>query len=279
MPAERRRPAPRPRSAAGLCGALLLGVIALAGALVPLASPYDPGATDLASALLPPGPAHWLGTDQFGRDLLTRMLYAIRVDLPIVLLGTASALALGVLLGCLAGYCGGWPDALISRAIDVLVAFPHLVLVLAAIALAGPGAGSVVLVNVSLGWVTYARLARAQVLVARRQPYVEAARALGFSHLRIICRHILPNGAAPVLVFAMADLVQNLHLLVALSFFGLGAQPPTPEWGAMIAEGRPFLLDAWGLSTWPGLAVVLAGLGFSLLGEGLRNWLDPRRRR
>jgi peptide/nickel transport system permease protein len=265
-----------PALAAGL---MLVGLIAVAGAIGPLLSPYDPIATDLGRALLPPSGAHWLGTDQFGRDVLTRILYAIRVDLPLMLISTASSFGFGLMLGCLSGYCGGWVDAVIGRVIDALLAFPHLVLVLLVVAVLGPGTFTVYLAITSAGWIAYARIMRAQIRAARAQQYVEAARALGVAPMEIVGRHLLPNTISVALVYAMADLVLNLQLLAALSFLGLGVQPPTPDWGAMIAEGRAFLLDVWGLSTWPGLTVALVGLGFSLLADGLRDLMDPQLRR
>jgi len=261
-----------------LIGILLVALIAATGLLGPLLSPYDPISTDLPRALLPPGRAHWLGTDQFGRDLLTRVIYAIRVDLQIAVIATGISCIVGVMLGCLAGYFGGWFDAVLGRAIDVLIAVPYLVLVLAAVAVLGPGTTTIYVAIVLVGWLAYARLMRAQILAERARHYADAAHALGMSHTRILLRHLLPNTMSGALVYAMADLVLNLQLLAALSFLGLGVQPPTPEWGAMIAEGRTFLLDAPGLSTWPGLAIALVGLAFSLLGDGLRDALDPRLR-
>jgi peptide/nickel transport system permease protein len=262
-----------------VAGVTLVGLIVVIGLLGPHLSPYDPLAVDLSSALLPSSRAHWLGTDQFGRDLLTRIVYAIRVDIPIVVLSTVSSLGVGLLLGSLAGYYGGWIDAVVSGMIDVLIAVPYLVLVLGSVAVVGPGTGTIYLAIVIVGWVAYARIMHAQIRMARTQQYVEAARAVGNGYLRVLGRHVLPNTIHAALVYAMGDLVLNLHLLAALSFLGLGVQPPTPEWGAMVADGQSFVLDAWGLSTWPGVAVALVGISFSLVGDGLGDALDPRLRR
>ena len=184
---------------------------------------------------------------------------------------------LGLVLGCLAGYCGGWIDAVIGRSIDMLIAFPYLVLVLVVVAVLGSGEGTIYVAIGLVGWISYARIMRAQIQVAGAQQYVEAARVLGLSSVRILGRHLLPNTITAALVYAMSDLVLNLQLLAVLSFLGLGVPPPRPEWGAMIAEGRSFLLDAWGLSTWPGVAVALVGISFSLLGDGIADMLRPRR--
>lgn len=251
----------------------------MAGLVGPLLSPYDSLATDLNNTLLPSSRDHWLGTDQFGRDVLTRVVYAIRVDLPIAVLAAGISFVLGTLVGGLAGYAGGAVDALVGRTIDVLVALPFVVLILAVVAMLGPGVPTILLGLILVGWITYARIMRAQVQVARSEQYVMAARALGLSRLHIFARHLLPNTISAAVVYATADVVFNVQLLAALSFLGIGVQPPIPEWGAMIGEGRTFLLDAWGLSTWPGLALVLMGLGFSLLGDGLRDRLDPMRSR
>lgn len=258
-------------------GTGLLAAIVLAGLFAPVLTPYDPYSQDLAAALQPPGMAHPFGTDNFGRDLLTRVLYGIRVDLPIGFFTTYVPLTYGIVLGALAGYFGGLFDGVLMRVLDVTVAFPFLVLIIVIIAILGPGIQNIYIAIFLTAWTMYARLARAEMLVERNKDYVLAARNLGYGSGRIVFRHALPNVINSSIVFSMSDFVLNIMLVSGLSFLGLGVSPPTPEWGAMIAEGRDFMFDAWWISTLPGLALVITGTALCLVGDGLAQRLGERR--
>lgn len=216
---------------------------------------------------------HPMGTDSLGRDILTRVLYAGRVDFLFALVVTVAGLLIGLTLGSIAGYFGRATDTVIMRSVDILMAFPLLVVILAFVAAFGPGLTGAYVGLIVVGWAVYARLARAEMLVVREQPYILAARTLGLSRRRILVRHAVPNVVRPALVFSMADMVLAILVLSSLSYFGLGVQPPTAEWGAMVADGQDVLLTAWWVSTLPGLWIVLAGIGFSLLGDGIADWL------
>jgi peptide/nickel transport system permease protein len=262
--------------AAGLGGPLrrvgILGIagIALCAIFAPVLSAYDP--LTLGSAgFQPPGNGHLLGTDQLGRDVFARLLYAARIDLQIGLVGTLIPFVLGTIVGLVAGYRGGPVDAVISRVIDVFVAFPHLVLVIAIVAMLGPGLINFYIAVTVVSWTAYARIIRGETLSIRGREYVLAAQTLGYGQARIILRHVLPNVIAPAIVFAMSDVVLNILAGASLGFFGLGVPPPTPEWGAMIAEGRGFLLIAPWVAVFPGLAIIITGFFFSLLGDGLAD--------
>jgi peptide/nickel transport system permease protein len=258
-----------------MVGALIFGVMLLAMALTPL-SPYDPISVELRAALQPPNASHWLGTDNLGRDLLTRILAAGWIDLQIALVCVALPFALGSVIGAISGYVGGRTDAAVMRIVDILWAFPFYVLVVAIVGSLGPGIGNMYLAFTLVVWISFARIVRGEVLVIKRAEYVLAARLLGFSHRRIILRHVLPNVITPAIIYAMADVVLTILAVTSLSFLGLGIQPPTPEWGLMIAEGRNFIFDAWWISTFPGLAIILVGIAFTLLGDGLDDLLRPK---
>jgi peptide/nickel transport system permease protein len=238
---------------------------------------HDPLDQNLSNALQPPSAAHLLGTDNFGRDLLARILHAGRTDLQIGVVATLISLAIGTVVGALAAYYGGWVDTAFMRVLDVTMAFPRMVLVIAIVALLGPGPLNIYIALTALGWVVYARLVRGEILAAKELEYVLAARAIGAMDLRIIFRHLLPNAITSALVFAMSSVVLNILFTASLSFLGLGIQPPNPEWGTMIAEGRAFMLTAPRLTILPGLAVVITGLGVTLLGEGMVEWVRPWR--
>jgi peptide/nickel transport system permease protein len=252
----------------GLAGVLVVALLAIAA---PLLTPYDPTALDLTHALQPPSLAHPFGTDPFGRDIFSRVLYGARIDLQIGLIGVAIPLACGTAIGLFSGFYGGWIDAVIGRIIDVVVAFPFLVLVIAIVAMLGPGLVSFYIAVSLVSWVAYARIIRGEVLSARGREYVLAAQMLGYSDARIMFRHLLPNVVPAVFVFAMSDIVLDILTGASLGFFGLGVQSPTPEWGVMIAEGRDFITTAWWMVAFPGLAIVVAGLFFSLVGDGLAD--------
>jgi len=257
-------------------GIVVVATVAAAGLFAPLLTPYDPIAQDYRSTLLPPSAEHLLGTDNLGRDLFARVLYGARIDLQIGLIATYVPLIYGLALGAIAGYVGGWFDTVLMRLVDVAIAFPFLVLIIVILAILGPGIQNMYIAVFAVAWTMYARLARADMLVVREQEYILAARALGYGPLRIIFRHALPNLLAPSLVFSMSDIVLNILLASSLSFLGMGVQPPAPEWGAIVADGRDFLLQAWWITTLPGIAIVITGLGFSLIGDGLSRLLGQR---
>jgi peptide/nickel transport system permease protein len=257
-------------------GVAIVLAVGVAAIFAPLIAPHPPNAQDLANAFQAPSLGHLMGTDNLGRDIFSRVVYAARTDLQIGVIMTYVPLLTGVLLGAVAGYFGGWIDTLIMRLVDVVIAFPFLVLVIAILAVVGPGLKGMYIAVLSVGWSMYARLSRAEMLVLREQQFVLAAEALGFSRSRIIFRHAVPNLLRPNLVFSMADFVLNILLAASLSFLGLGVRPPTPEWGAMVAEGQNFLLNAWWITALPGLVIVVVGIGLSLIGDGLAERLGER---
>jgi peptide/nickel transport system permease protein len=258
---------------------LIIGLILLAIAIAacvgaPLLVSQSPTTIDVLHPLSSPGTAgHLLGTDQFGRALLARILYGGRIDLAIAFGATSVTLVAGSIIGLVAGYFGGKIDNLLMRIVDLFFAFPFLVLIIAIIAMLGPSFFNVFVAIWITSWVAYARIMRAQVIVAKKQQYVLAARALGYSRTRVMFRHILPNTASAVIIFSMVDAIGNIILAASLGFLGLGAQPPSPEWGTMISDGQNYLLTSWWLATLPGLAVVFVGVAFSLIGDGLADVL------
>ncbi|MDQ7246162.1 ABC transporter permease [Dongia sedimenti] len=235
----------------------------------PWLAPYDPFLQDLAVRLQPPGALHPFGTDNFGRDILSRVIWSARVDLTMGVIGVAFPFLIGTGIGAVAGYFGGAVDLIFMRILDMVLAFPFLVLVLAILAILGPGLTSFYIALALVGWVSYARLIRAQVLVVKGSDFVIAARSLGYSHLRIMFRHVLPNSIVASIVFAMSDIVLVVLSGSAISYLGLGVQPPTAEWGVMIAEGQSYISTAWWITTFPGVAIVLMAFGFSMLADGL----------
>ncbi len=265
-----------PRQHALRAGIAIVGLWLFIALFVPWLAPFDPITQDATSSLLPPGGAHLFGTDNFGRDIFSRVLWGARVDLQICLLGVIFPFLLGTTLGALSGYLGGVVDAAIMRLIDIVLAFPFLVLMLAIIAILGPGLGSFYIAMAMVGWVSYARLVRAQVLTLKQRDFIVAARSLGYGHARILFRHLLPNAITGALVFSMSDCVLVLLNGAAVSYLGLGMQPPTAEWGVMVAEGQSFITTAWWITTFPGLAIVLLAMGFSLLADGLGDKLGAR---
>lgn len=251
-----------------LGAAIVLGW-ALVAIFAPWVAPFDPIAHNLPEKLQAPNLLHLLGTDNFGRDILSRVIYGARIDLQMGVLGVLFPFLIGTTLGSIAGYAGGWVDTVLMRVVDVVLAFPFLVLMLAIIAILQPGLTSFYIALALVGWVSYARLVRAQVLVLKTSDFVMAARSLGFGRLRILFRHILPNCIAGSIVFSMSDVVLVVLSGSSISYLGLGVQPPTAEWGVMIAEGQNFITTAWWITTFPGLAIVLMAFGFSLLADGL----------
>ena len=264
------------RHRGAVAGLVILGVLALLAIGAPWLSPRDPIKTAPRAALQPPGSGYLLGSDQFGRDVASRVLHGARLSLVVGLISVSIAVGIGTPIGLVSGYYGGRLDAVLMRVIDVLLAFPGILLALAIVSVLTPGLGNV-MIAVGLAAVpTYARLVRASVLSAREQVYVEAARAIGGRDRTILTRYILPNVVAPLIVTATLGLGTAILSAAALSFLGLGSQPPTAEWGRMLAEGRDFLREAWWISTFPGLGIMLTVLAMNLLGDGLRDLLDPR---
>ena len=258
-----------------------LGIVAFFAALAvfaPLAAPGDPIAQDLDARLLPPSRQHWLGTDDLGRDLLTRMIYGGRVSLTVGIVSVGLALAVGTLLGLLAGYYSGWSESLTMRMMDIMLAFPATLLAIFIVGVRGPGLNNAMLAIGVINIPIFARIVRGSVLRVRHEDYVEAARALGASQNRILGRHVLPNTLAPIIVQGTLGIGAAILEAAGLSFLGLGAQAPTPEWGAMLTNTREFLRDAPWAATFPGLAILFTVVGFNLLGDGLRDALDPRLR-
>ncbi|MDP9136570.1 MAG: ABC transporter permease [Pseudomonadota bacterium] len=266
----RRLPAPLVLGAAIVVAATLIALLA------PWIAPYDPIAQDTGNTLEPPGAAHLFGTDNFGRDVFSRVLWGTRIDLQMGLIGVVFPFLIGTTIGSISGYLGGWVDAVFMRIVDVVLAFPFLVLMLAIMAILGPGLMSFYIAMGLVGWVSYARLVRAQTLVVKHSDYVVAAKSLGFSHGRIMFRHILPNALVASIVFSMSDVVLVILSGAAVSYLGLGVQPPTAEWGIMVAEGQNFITTAWWITAFPGLAIVALAFGFSMLADGLGELLGVR---
>ena len=262
------------RRATLIIGGTILGLIIVLCLGAPLFTSYAPDAIDPLRPLAPPfSPGHILGTDQFGRDIWSRILYGGRIDLLIAFGATGVTLVVGTAIGLFSGYAGGWADSVIMRIVDLFFAFPFLVLVIAIVAMLGPSIFNMFVAIWLTSWISYARITRGHVVVAKNREYVLAAKALGYRHIRVMLRHVLPNVVSFVLIFAMVDAVGNVLLGAALGFLGLGAAPPSPEWGAMISDGQIYILSAWWLSTLPGIAIVLVGVGFSLIGDGLADLL------
>ncbi len=252
-----------------LAGLILLAVLAGLCACAPLLARHNPDQQDLLHVLAGPSAAHPLGTDDLGRDIWARLLYAGRIDLLIGFTAVLAPFLLGSALGLIAGYRGGWADAVIMRVLDIVVAFPFYVLVIAVVFALGAGVTSIFIAITAVGWVSYTRIVRGEVLVAKRLGYIQAARAAGLSTPRILARHLTPNVLSQAVVYAMSDIVLTILAVVTLGYLGLGVQPPTPEWGAMMQAGQQYLSIHPMLATVPGIAVVLTGLALSLIGDGL----------
>ena len=255
-------------------GLAIIAALLLTAAFAPWLATHDPLAQNLAERLRPASSAHWLGTDSLGRDIYSRIIFGARITLSIVLLVVLTTGPLGLLVGCAAGYLGGWADRVLMRVTDVFLAFPRLILALAFVAALGPGLVNAVIAIAFTAWPPYARVARAETLVIRKADYIAAARLQGASPLRILTHHIRPLCVPSLIVRSTLDMAGIILTAAGLGFLGLGAQPPLPEWGAMIAAGREQIFDQWWVAAFPGLAICLVALGFNLLGDGLRDVLD-----
>ncbi len=265
------------RNPLNLAGLAILAALVLVALLAPWIAPHDPLRQILSERLLPPGaPAHWLGTDQLGRDILSRLIAGSRITLGIAILVVAIVVPIGVLIGTTAGFAGGFVDSVLMRLTDIALAFPKIVLALAFAAALGPGVVNAVVAISITAWPAYARLARAETIRIAQADYIHAARLQGASATRILLRYIVPMCLSSVIVRATLDMAGIILTVAGLGFLGLGAQPPSPEWGFMVASGRNVLLDAWWVATLPGAAILLVSLAFNLLGDGLRDVLDPR---
>ena len=261
-----------------LVGLGIIIALVVAAVIAPYVAPYDPIATDPMNRLQAPSSHNLLGTDQLGRDILSRLLYGARISIRIALMVAAFAGVSGTLIGVLCGYLGGWVDNLLMRITDMFMAFPQLILAMAISSALGPSLENVVIAVSMTEWTFFARLARSRAIAVREEDYVEAARAMGATGWRVLARHVLPMCLSPVIVQATLEMGGIIRTAASLGFLGLGAQPPTPEWGVMVTAGRNYLPNQWWVSTFPGLAIFLTVLGFNLLGDGIRDILDPRMR-
>ncbi len=265
------------RNPLAMAGLVIVAALLFMAAFAPLIATHDPIAQDLSRRLLPPGtPGNWLGTDEFGRDIWSRIVYGSRVTFYIVVLVVLTAPVFGLIVGTVAGYFGGWTDRILMRITDIFLAFPKLILALALVAVLGPGMVNAVLAIAVTSWPPYARVARAETLTVRNSDYIAAVRLQGAGAARIIWGHVMPMCLPSVIIRVTLDMAGVILIAAGLGFLGLGVQPPLPEWGMMISAGRKFLFEQWWVATMPGLAIFIVSLGFNLLGDGLRDVLDPR---
>jgi peptide/nickel transport system permease protein len=257
-------------------GAILLASLLLA--VFPTAfAPLDPNAFDYAAVLQAPSAAHPMGTDNFGRDVMSRVIHAYAIDMQIAIFATVFPFLIGTIIGALVGYVGGVAETIFGRVVDAVITFPFLVLVIAIVSVLGPGLVNMYIAVGVVGWVFYARIIAAEVKVQKRLDYSDAGRAMGYTHTRIIFRHLLPNAITPAVVYWMTDMALAILLGSSLGYLGLGAQPPAAEWGVLIADGKNFMATAWWISVFPGIAIVVTGLGFSLTGDGLAEILRTKK--
>ena len=257
-------------------GTAILLVLTAAALFAPLVAPYDPLGQNLDQDLIPRSSEHWLGTDKLGRDILSRIIYGGRISLLVGITTVALSLAIGIVIGSLSGYFGGWIDQMLMRLVDILMAFPGILLAIAFTAVLGPGLDHVILALCLIGWTSYARLVRGEILSLRERDFIQAARSLGCRPKRIILRHLLPNLLPPLLIQSTFGLAAAIVAEGSLSFLGLGVEPPTPSWGAMLNDGRQFLLVAPHLTTYPGLGLMITVLALNLIGDALQDRLDRR---
>lgn len=265
------------RYALPIAGAAIVAAWLLLAAAAPLVAPYSPTAVDVTARLLAPGAQHWLGTDELGRDVLSRLIYGARISLFTGIVVVAFGALLGTVVGGVAAYCGGWIETAIMRFTDLVLCFPPIILALAIAAALGIGTTNTIIAMLVVWWPKFARLARSLVLQQRSREYVEAALVAGYGPARILGRHIIPNAIGPLIVLVTLDVGNAIITFAGLSFLGLGVVPPTPEWGSMVADGRQ-LVAQWWVAAFPGLAILTIVLGFNFLGDGIRDWLDPKSR-
>jgi peptide/nickel transport system permease protein len=266
------------RNPLAMIGLGIVVVLLLIAALAPLLATHSPVAQDLAGRLQPPGARYWLGSDELGRDIYSRIVHGARITLTIVGLVVILVAPIGLLVGTASGYLGGWVDVVLMRMTDIFLAFPRLILALAFVAALGPGIENAVIAIALTSWPPYARIARAETLTLRNSDFISAARLQGASPARIVWRYVVPLCLSSVIVRVTLDMAGIILTAAGLGFLGLGAQPPSPEWGAMISSGRRYIPDQWWVATMPGLAICVVSLGFNLLGDGLRDVLDPKQR-
>ena len=264
------------RNRLAMVGLAIVLTLVLVALFANVLAPYPPTVGELSARLLPPSGEHWLGTDDQGRDILSRLIHGSRITLVVVALVAVLAAPIGLLVGTASGYAGGWIDAVLMRITDIFLAFPRLILALAFVAALGPGIENAVIAIAITSWPPYARIARAETLSIRQADYISAVKLLGASPLRIVLRHVMPLCVPSVIVRVTLDMAGIILTAAGLGFLGLGAQPPLPEWGAMIAAGRAYVLDQWWVAAAPGAAIFIVSLGFNLLGDGLRDALDPK---
>lgn len=264
------------RNPLAVVGGLIILALILTAIFAPWIAPESPIGQDLANRLLPPSADHWMGTDELGRDILSRVVYGARITLMIVALVAIISAPLGLLVGAVSGYFGGWTDRVLMGITDVFLSMPKLILALAFAAALGPGIENAIIAIAITTWPAYARIARAETLTLRNSEFIDATRLLGASHTRLITRHILPLCTSSMIIRVTLDMAGIILTAAGLGFLGLGAQPPLPEWGAMISRGRSFILDQWWVATMPGFAIIVVSLGFCFLGDGLRDVLDPK---
>jgi peptide/nickel transport system permease protein len=259
-----------------MLGAAIVLILVLAAAFAPWIAPESPVGQNLQARLLPPSWDHWMGTDELGRDIFSRVVYGARITLMIVALVALISAPLGLIIGAISGYFGGWTDKILMGLTDVFLSMPKLILALAFVAALGPGIENAIIAIAITAWPAYARIARAETLTFRNAEFIAATRLLGASHTRVILSHVLPLCTSSMIVRVTLDMAGIILTAAGLGFLGLGAQPPLPEWGAMISRGRSFILDQWWVATMPGIAIIVVSLGFCFLGDGLRDVLDPK---
>jgi len=260
-----------------ILGALILGASAIVAIFPTAFAPYDPLAFDYGAILQAPSLAHPFGTDNFGRDVFSRVIHAYTIDMQIAIFATLFPFVFGTMIGAIVGYAGGLAETLFGRLVDAIITFPFLVLVIAIVSVLGPGLINMYFAVGIVGWVFYARIVAAEVKVQKQLDYANAGRVMGYTHARIIFRHLLPNTITPALVYWMTDMALAILLGSSLGYLGLGAQPPAAEWGVQIADGKNFMTTAWWISVFPGFAIIITGLGFSLIGDGLAEVLRARK--
>ena len=264
------------RNPLSVAGGVIILLLVLTAIFAPVLAPYSATGQDLANRLMPPSAAHWMGTDELGRDIFSRVIWGSQITLTIVLLVALISAPVGLLIGAVSGYFGGWTDRVLMGITDIFLSMPKLILALAFVAALGPGINNAIIAIAITSWPAYARIARAETLTIRNAEFIAAVRLQGASPLRVIVRHILPLCTSSMIIRVTLDMAGVILTAAGLGFLGLGAQPPLPEWGAMISRGRTFILDQWWVATMPGFAIIVVSLGFCFLGDGLRDVLDPK---